>query len=198
MSNETAAMVNLLAGVREARIVMDVNVLMILDQDPTNAEVLALANHFCGKVVTLTDMSSTTSPETAFSGKHVYLCGDIAQALAIQEQLSAAQVHVIRELSTNNAFWPTVGVGRVPILFHGVGVYYRRFFDEEPDKKCSYFSRIQNEHVFQEPDGVDKARHSAPHRHILDTSDAAQQGRQLPPPPLQQQLCGPNRGLWAN
>lgn len=35
--------------------------------------------------------------------------------------------------------------GRVPVLVHGVGVYYRRFFDAGID----YFHRIRAEHAFQ-------------------------------------------------
>ncbi len=36
-------------------------------------------------------------------------------------------------------------LGRVPILMHGVGVYYRRFFDLDLD----LFNRISTEHAFQ-------------------------------------------------
>ena len=41
--------------------------------------------------------------------------------------------------------WPVVGVGRVPILLHGAGVLYRRFFDESTD----HFQKISTEHEFQ-------------------------------------------------
>ena len=56
----------------------------------------------------------------------------------------------VRELSRgyneeNGETWPHVDVGRTPILVHGVGVYYRRFFDPGVD----YFRRICAEHAFQ-------------------------------------------------
>ncbi|AFY94161.1 hypothetical protein [Chamaesiphon minutus] len=38
-----------------------------------------------------------------------------------------------------------VDLGRMPMLVHGVGVYYRRFFDLD----CDLFNRISTEHAFQ-------------------------------------------------
>jgi len=56
-------------------------------------------------------------------------------------------VYIIKELATGcdeNIQWPMVGLGRVPILVHGVGVYYRRFWDS-----LDCFSWINAEHAFQ-------------------------------------------------
>jgi hypothetical protein len=41
--------------------------------------------------------------------------------------------------------WKLANLGRVPMLVHGVGVYYRRFFDLGSD----LFNRISTEHAFQ-------------------------------------------------
>ncbi|MFO0762889.1 MAG: hypothetical protein U0359_41015, partial [Byssovorax sp.] len=64
---------------------------------------------------------------------------------------AAERVFVIRELSRgydeaeDGKAWTLIGVGRVPILVHGAGVYYRRFFDPGLD----HFKRISTEHTFQ-------------------------------------------------
>jgi hypothetical protein len=102
-----------------------------------------LSEEFFGTVVT--DLFHLPS----FSAKTVYLCGDVAKATEINVE-TAEQVYIIRELSQNFAGerWsscPLVDVGRVPINVHGVGVYYRRFFDPELD----FFNKIRSEHVFQ-------------------------------------------------
>lgn len=84
------------------------------------------------------------------SGKAVYLCGDVSKAEAL-DLAAAARVQIVRERAHNfverdeGGPWPLVDLGRVPLRVHGVGVYYRRFFDPEVD----YFERIRGEHTFQ-------------------------------------------------
>lgn len=98
---------------------------------------------------------STITPEDLASGslnlaqKTIYLCGDISRISSRQLQ-AAARVFVIRELSHGyhedvEESWTLVDAGRVPILVHGVGVYYRRFFELDAD----HFGRIRSEHAFQ-------------------------------------------------
>ena len=79
-------------------------------------------------------------------GKTVFLCGDMQHAASL-DLGSAAQRFVVAERSehVDAVPWPVVGLGRVPIDVHGVGVYYRQFFDPSVD----YFGRIQAEHEFQ-------------------------------------------------
>ncbi|MFI9362035.1 hypothetical protein ACIG5E_13385 [Kitasatospora sp. NPDC053057] len=98
---------------------------------------------FFGATITPEDLASG-SPDLA--QKTVYLCGDISGIAALQLH-TAARVFVVRELSQNHADapWPLVGLGRVPIRVHGVGVYYRRFFELDAD----HFGRIRAEHTFQ-------------------------------------------------
>ncbi|PCC74154.1 hypothetical protein SAMN02745121_07978 [Nannocystis exedens] len=124
----------------EARIVDTRQVLILLspkgDEPPING--------FAGTVVT--DPAAGV-PDLA--GKAVYLCGDVAKAAAL-DLSAASRVLVIREGSYGDAAgdlapWPVVGSGRVPLDVHGLGVYYRCFFDPEID----YVERIRGEHTFQ-------------------------------------------------
>ncbi|MET9677318.1 hypothetical protein ABZY68_30140 [Streptomyces sp. NPDC006482] len=98
---------------------------------------------------------STITPEDLASGvpdlarKTVYLCGDVS-GISGRHLHAAARVFVIRELSHGyregvGTSWTLVGLGRVPLRVHGVGVYYRRFFGLDDD----YFGRISGEHAFQ-------------------------------------------------
>jgi hypothetical protein len=84
---------------------------------------------FFGSVITPEELASG-SPDLA--GKTVYLYGD-GPGTGNPQLAAAARVFVIRELS------------RVPRRVHGVGVYYRRFFDLDAD----HFARISAEHEFQ-------------------------------------------------
>lgn len=127
----------------EARILDANNILLVLS--PLENE--SLLPGFCGSVITLDDLSSGLPN---FSRKTVYLCGDLSWFDS--HNLDAAErVFVIKELShgysegDGSKTWTLVDLGRVPIRVHGVGVYYRRFFDTGVD----HFNRICAEHVFQ-------------------------------------------------
>jgi hypothetical protein len=118
-----------------ARIV-DTRHLLIALSPPSDERAIA---DFGGAVVTRpADLPDLTD-------KAVYLCGDLSKASAYD--LSAARrVEVIRELSHGEPLrWPLVDLGRVPLRVHGVGVYYRRFFDPAGE----HFQRISSEHAFQ-------------------------------------------------
>ncbi len=126
----------------EARILDTNNVLLALSDDE------GLIKDFCGAAISVDDISSGLP---GFSGKTVYLCGDISRASDLDLE-AAERIFVVKELSRGynendggEACWPLVDAGRVPILVHGVGVYYRRFFDRGFD----YFNRICAEHNFQ-------------------------------------------------
>lgn len=127
----------------EARILDTNNILITLS--PLEDE--SLIKDFCGSVITIDGLSSGP---TRFSQKTVYLCGDLSRASGLDLK-AAERVFVIRELSRgytegdDGKAWPLVDLGQVPILVHGVGVYYRRFFDLGFD----YFDRICAEHTFQ-------------------------------------------------
>lgn len=126
----------------EAHILDTANILLV----PSSGVDGGLSNDFCGTVVNLSDTGSLP----CFSGKTLYLCGHISQAMSLN--LNAAErILVIKELSYGyddqqiSEGWSLVDAGRVPQVIHGVGVYYRRFFAPQFD----YFNRICTEHVFQ-------------------------------------------------
>ncbi len=102
---------------------------------------------FFGTTIALDDLSAGLP---SLSQKTVYLCGDISR-IGGYNLHAASRVFVIEDLShgynkdDNGKTWTLVDLGRVPILIHGVGVYYRRFFDLESD----LFNRICMEHTFQ-------------------------------------------------
>ncbi|MEY9927515.1 hypothetical protein ABH926_002149 [Catenulispora sp. GP43] len=101
---------------------------------------------FFGTVITPEDLAAGASDP---AGKTVYLCGDVSE---ISGHLldTAARVFVVRELAQGypedaGSPWTLIDIGRVPMRVHGVGVYYRRFFEPGAD----HFGRISAEHEFQ-------------------------------------------------
>ncbi|MFC9797007.1 hypothetical protein ACFVJI_30745 [Streptomyces sp. NPDC127584] len=95
------------------------------------------------------------TPEELASGAHdlarktVYLCGDLSEVDGGVLR-GADRVFVVRELSHGrpegvDGSWTTIGLGRVPLGVHGVGVFYQGFFGAEED----LFRRIRSEHAFQ-------------------------------------------------
>ncbi|WP_230465435.1 hypothetical protein [[Actinomadura] parvosata] len=97
----------------------------------------------------MTSLDDFLSGRPDLKQKTVYLCGDISR-ISGHEVAAAARVSVVRELSYSYEEeacrpWSFVGLGQVPIRVHGVGVYYRRFFDLDSD----HFHRICSEHAFQ-------------------------------------------------
>jgi hypothetical protein len=127
----------------EARILDTNNILVAL----STIEDEDLIRDFCGSAITINDLSAGLP---SFSQKTVYLCGDISR-ISDHKLNTADRVFVIKELShgynkdDNGKTWTLVDLGRVPIRVHGVGVYYRRFFDRDFD----HFNRICAEHTFQ-------------------------------------------------
>lgn len=119
------------------------------------SNVLIAPSAFQDNDVTRDFLGSTITPEDLAHGspdlaqKTVYLCGDIA-AISDRRLRAAARVFIVRELSHGyredvDAPWTLIDRGRVPVRVHGVGVYYRRFFDPGAD----HFGRIRAEHAFQ-------------------------------------------------
>lgn len=112
-------------------------------------EYLHLRDNFCGTVV---DHSSGGPHKDlpCLQDQNVYLCGDLhgadIDALAVAEN-----VFVVKEFSKCPSdfgclsSWRVVGLGQVPVLVHGLGIFFRRLF--APD--AHMFHRIKREHVFQ-------------------------------------------------
>jgi hypothetical protein len=130
-----------ITGRTEARILDANNILVV----PSPLEDESLLRAFCGRVITLYDLASGSH---GFSGKTVYLCGDLSRVGA-HNLKTAERVFVIREVSHGydepGKTWTLAGLGRAPIRVHGVGVYLRRFFDPGFD----HSNRICAEHAFQ-------------------------------------------------
>jgi hypothetical protein len=125
-----------------ARILTASNILVV----PSTLAADSIAD-FYGTTIAVDD-ARTNLP--SFDRKTVYLCGDISR-FGDRQFDTAARILVIRELSSgyneedDGKIWKLVDLDRVPIRVHGVGVYYRRFFD--PNDNC--FDRISTEHQFQ-------------------------------------------------
>ena len=104
------------------------NLLLVLGEpaDP-RGELTTLTEQFCGVVTRITERGGDVEHG---SYKQVYLCGDLR---LLPDGVRRGRV--IRELSTNvadtDAELVMVSAGQVPLLVHGVGVFFRRFFDEE-------------------------------------------------------------------
>jgi hypothetical protein len=133
---------------------------------------------FFGTVITLEDLVSG-SPDLAqkLAQKNVYLCGDIS-GVSGRRLGAAAQVFVIRELSHGHREdvgdpWPLVDLGRVPVRVHGVGVYYRRFFELGDD----HFGRIRAEHEFQSL--TESTKPGAAHRSGIYLTPVTRDGDEL-------------------
>ncbi|RII14619.1 hypothetical protein DSC45_19910 [Streptomyces sp. YIM 130001] len=105
-----------------------------------------LAREFFGALITPEELTAFPYDLTR---KTVYLGGDIS-GVSDRQLRAAARVFVIDELSHGYGEdagrpWSRVGPGRLPLRVHGLGVYYRRFFDPGDD----HFGRIRAEHTFQ-------------------------------------------------
>ncbi|MEU8363232.1 hypothetical protein AB0C27_45185 [Nonomuraea sp. NPDC048882] len=127
------------AGRKVARIENANNYLIVSSSLPRDDDTI---QNFHGLVLSLDDFLSN-APD--LRQKTVYLCGDISRINA-PEFDAAARVLVVRDLSYgHDEKWRLVNLGQVPTRVHGVGVYYRRFFDPASD----HFTRIRSEHTFQ-------------------------------------------------
>lgn len=141
IADEEPTMARVSSTLPEARII-DTNHVLIALSPSDDAGVL---DGVCGTVIT---DPSAGLPD--LSGKAVYLCGDVSRAEGL-DLSAAARVQVIRELSSgyeerdDGMPWPRVSLGRIPLRVHGVGVYYRCFFDPDVD----FLQRIRSEHTFQ-------------------------------------------------
>lgn len=113
----------------------------------SNLEDDSLLEDFYGSVIAADELSSDSS---SFAQKTVYLCGDLSKVHRVDLR-AAERIFIVKELShgyvesDDGTSWPLVSMGQLPIRVHGVGVYYRRFFDLDID----YFNRICSEHTFQ-------------------------------------------------
>ena len=124
-----------------------------------------LRKEFCGVVVDCTTLvPSIAELVSAVQGKTVFLCGNVRISIHEQHILeivkSAARLFIVRGVSENysDLSIPVVGIGRLPIRVHGVGLYYREFF--EPS--ATTFTAVASQHAFQSL--TESTKPSAAHR----------------------------------
>lgn len=155
----------------EARILHTNNILIV----PPALEGDGLVRDFFGSVITTDDLSSGL-PD--FSGKTVYLCGDLSGMSHLSLD-SPERVFIVRELSqgydagNDDRAGTLVDLGRVPVNVHGVGVYYRRFFAPDSD----HFNRIRAEHTFQSL--TESTKPGTAHRTGIYLTPVRQEGEEL-------------------
>lgn len=98
-----------------------------------------LVDNFCGEA-----QEEICGIDQIPVGKQIYLCGNLEavatekRPIVIIEEFSQHYEHLLGE-STQ-----LVKLGQIPILVHGVGVYFRELFEGE-----HLFQAIQSEHEFQ-------------------------------------------------
>lgn len=155
---------------KEARIDDAASVLVA----PTALQDDVLVRDFFGAVVT---PESLASGAVDLARKTVYLCGDVSQ-VGVGSLDTAHRVFVVRELAHGyregaDEPWVLVDLGRVPVRVHGVGVYYRQFFDPDED----YFGRIRGEHEFQSL--TESTKPGRAHRRGIYLTPVTQNGDEL-------------------
>jgi len=105
-----------------------------------------IKNNFCGTVLSKLDdlINHKYSPGTI-----VYVTGNAEKIYNCIQDISNKIVYVVKELSYNykndSDKYELINVGEVPINVNNVGVYFRKFFNDEKD----YFDLISSEHEFQ-------------------------------------------------
>jgi len=102
-------------------------------------------SNFCGTV--MLDNNNTSISKEFSSDILIYLCGNVKLIYdTIKYQFKS---FVIKELSynydKNQEDVQLISLGQVPINIHNVGVYFRKFFDDDKN----YFELVNNEHEFQ-------------------------------------------------
>jgi hypothetical protein len=164
---------------------------------PRSEATLVDANHvlvaprpdfdFFGSVVTPEELAGSS-----LAGKTDYLTGDISKRHELDLK-DAARVFVIEELSRDfGNDVELVSLGRVPIRVGGVGVYYRRFFDDD------HFHKICADHAFQAL--TESVKPSTAHRTGLYLTPVTRQDDELRFHLLRcsTNLSGPTENFCAN
>lgn len=112
---------------------------LVLIQPKNHVDLDFLKSNFAGSVC------STLPNENQLI---IYFGGD-ASCLILDDVTKYQTIFIIKELSYNLGKFESspnlITLGRVPMNVHGVGIFFREFFDAEKD----IFSNVQSEHQFQ-------------------------------------------------
>lgn len=136
-------------SIQENKLVMEKNFLMYIPgynyTPDVQAEVDYMLENFAGKLVT--NQSDAKSGQV----KNIYLMGNLypLSNMYDYENENVYVIYVIEPLSCNYEHvkfgYKLITLGEVPMNIHGVGVQYRRLFNEEID----FYKTINSEHEFQ-------------------------------------------------
>jgi hypothetical protein len=123
----------------ENKITKAKNVLLILNAPQERSDALQyVIDHFCGAVAeAVSDIQE--------NHEHVYVCGDVSSLSNFDRPFLVIEEasYNYEQLSQENI--TLIPIGKVPVIIHNAGVYFRHFFTAFDD----YFHRIKSEHEFQ-------------------------------------------------
>lgn len=131
-------------SVQENNLILDKNLLVYKSgynyTPDVQAEVDYMLENFAGKVTI--NWSDVQSGQV----KNIYLMGNLS---SLNDIYDYGNVYVIEPLSCNYEHtkigYKLITLGEVPMNIHGIGVQYRRLFNEEID----FYKTINSEHEFQ-------------------------------------------------
>ena len=113
-----------------------------------------LLNNFCGRVCAEKEYLHTLTADI-----FIYLCGDIRKIYDYVDVKKYA-IFVVAELSShfdeNCDDYEVIRLGQIPINVHGMGIYFREFFDPFQN----YFELVKSQHQFQQLTESNKPSHA--------------------------------------
>lgn len=125
----------------------------------------------------------------------IFLAGDVDAFEILPEHHGRAVLLVVRELSYHYdpLRFSEVSLGELPLSVHGLGVLSRRFFDPSTD----WFSRVQDEHTFQNLTESNKAGHARRTGLYITEVTEDKEGRRFRLLRCSSNFTGPTEGLRA-
>lgn len=114
-------------------------------------EIKYINDNFCGFVfndISLFAQYDVSKNADQKQNTILYVCGDFEKIIQYIKEPEHYIIKIIREVSTVNPSMnidSLISMSNVPILVHKVGVYFRKFFDDDKN----FFDAVENEHKFQ-------------------------------------------------
>lgn len=115
-----------------------------------------ILHNFCGTIITNTHDYDEFFTNNLNNNFITYICGDIGSNCEYIKQIvfNPKRYYLIKNLTTiptdiinllDVSDFKLISIGEVPINIENIGVYFRKFFDDEND----FFESINSEHWFQ-------------------------------------------------